>query len=156
MQNLIKIGRDIIIGTGLAAKHWAGSVVFGRDAIYVLPSASRISIMAGSDSAAAGAGALLGIVGHVLAAGLPKGSQHWKACALDLQDLPREVTGDPGWPATGLWRTVIVLERAHVSGIERKGGKVVVEAFGERFKFGLKLFGRGRIIRGVQDLGWRI
>jgi len=38
MDPFINIGQDIVIGKGFKAKHWTGPIIFGKDAIYLLPS----------------------------------------------------------------------------------------------------------------------
>jgi hypothetical protein len=158
MPNYIKIGRDIIVGKGFKAKHWAGPVVFGSDAIYICPNASRAAVVAGLDSGAVGLG-LFGAVGGAIAGLAKKGSDApatWKNYIVDLPDLPAETLSDPDWPIRRKKRPVIVLRRDQIEKIERAGSKLLVSTSGETFKLGLKFFGRAKIITSLRGLGWSL
>jgi hypothetical protein len=45
MANFYKVGRDIIYCQGVAAKHWAGAIAFGKDAICICPNSSYAAVM---------------------------------------------------------------------------------------------------------------
>jgi len=158
MPRYIKIGRDIIVGKGLTAKHWSGPVIFGREAIYICPNASQVSVMQGLDSGPV-AGGVLGAIGGVLA-GVARtqgdARPSWKSQLVDLRDLPPDVTNSPDWPVRKSKRPVIVLRRELVEKIERDGGKFLVSSCGDTFKLGMKLFGRSKVVGTVRDLGWQI
>jgi hypothetical protein len=159
MPNFVKIGRDIVAGKGLSAKHWAGPVVFGRDAIYACPNITRWLLMQGHDSSASMAGALFGLAGVAVTSILQqstKSENGWKDWVVDSTDLPRDVTSSPDWPVKKMDRPVIVLRRENVIKIERKGGKLLVDSCGGRFGFGLKFFGRSEAVAIVQKLGWHV
>ena len=160
MSNYVRIGRDIIVGKGWSAKHWAGPVIFGRDAIYICPNASQPALMAGIDSGASAMfGAVGGAVGAALAgAVLKKGEAQsgWQSQVVDLGDLPSDVLNGPDWPLRDSHRPVIVLKRESIEKIERAGGKFLVAAHGDTFKLGMKLFGRGKVVETVRGLGWQV
>lgn len=158
MPSYIKIGRDIIVGKGLSAKHWSGPIVFGRDAIYICPNASQTAVMQGLDSGAV-AGVMLGAIGGALAGVARKqsdGQPSWKTQIVDLPDLPPDVTNSPDWPVRKRNRPVIILKRELIEKIERDGGKFLVSSCGDIFKLGMKLFGRRKVVGTVRDLGWQI
>jgi hypothetical protein len=159
MASFVKIGRDIIVGKGLSAKHWGGPVVFGRDAIYACPDITKWLLLQGHDSAASVAGAAFGLVGALVAGAAQRSTRSedgWKSWVVDSMDLPTEVTGSSDWPLKKMDRPVIVLKREHVTKIERKGGKFLVESCGGTFRFALKFFGRSDAVAQVQQLGWQI
>src|SRR5258708_4273690 len=130
MSAFVKIGRDIIVGKGFAAKHWSGAVIFGREAIYICPNATQTAVMQGLDSGAmAAAGILGGALGGLIAgavAGATKknlaSQANWKRQVIDLCDLPTEVRENPDWPLRERKRPVILLTRESVDKIERRGG----------------------------------
>jgi hypothetical protein len=157
MQNFYNVGRDIIYGKGFGAKHWAGAIIFSKDAIYVCPRASHAAVMIGFDSGAAAAG-MFGAIGGAIAGTAAKknDSASWQANVHDISELPKSVTGDPDWPLGVKKRPAIVLHRDAVEKIERRGSRVIVSAHGEVFKLGLKLFGRGKAVAAIQNFGWAI
>jgi len=158
MPNYIKIGRDIIVGKGLSAKHWSGAVVFSRDAIYICPNTSQAALTLGLDSGAAAAGILGAVGGALVAVARKQGDAQpsWKSQVVDLRDLPPEVISSPDWPVRKGKRPVIVLRRELVEKIERDGGKLLVTSCGETFKLGMKLFGRSEVVGVLRELGWQI
>jgi hypothetical protein len=159
MLDYIKIGRDIIVGKGLSAKHWSGPVVFGRDAIYICPNASQVAVIQGLDSGAAAAGMMLGAIGGALAGAARKqgdAKPSWNSHVVDLRELSPDVTGSPDWPVRKAKRPVIVLRRELVENIARNGGKFLVSSCGDTFKLGMKLFGRSKVVATVRYLGWQI
>jgi hypothetical protein len=158
MSTYIKIGRDIIVGKGWSAKHWAGPVVFGHNAIYLCPNVSQAALMQGWDSGMAAAG-MLGAIGGALAGAVQKkgdAQPTWQSQVVDLGDLPPEVVNSPDWPVRKSKRPVIVLRRELVEKLERQGGKFLVTSCGDAFKLGIKLFGRSRVVATVRDLGWSV
>ncbi len=158
MKHHVKIGRDIIVGKGWGAKHWSGPVVFGRDAIYICPNASQAALIQGWDSGAAAAG-MLGAIGGALAGVVRKQGEAqptWQSQVVDLLDLPPDVINSPDWPVRKSKRPVIILRRELIEKIERAGGKFLVSSCSDTFKLGMKLFGRGKIVKTVRDLGWQV
>lgn len=158
MPNFYRVGRDIIYGKGFGAKHWAGAIVFSKDAIYICPNASQAAVMSGFDAGAAAAG-LFGAIGGAIAGAAAKkttASTTWKDHVKDISELPPAVTGDPDWPLGVKKRPAIVIQRDAVEKIEKKGSRILVTAHGEVFKLGLKFFGRSKAVTAIRDLGWSI
>jgi hypothetical protein len=159
MPDYVKIGRDIIVGTGFNAKHWSGPVVFGRDGVYICPNASHSAVVAGFDSGGAALGMLFGAVGGLIAGLASKGSQAqttWKDRIVDLPDLPADILSSPDWPVRKKKRPVIHLQRDQIEKIARVGSRLQILACGETFKLGLNLFGRGKVVATIRELGWPV
>ncbi|MGA1796307.1 MAG: hypothetical protein ACMUIL_10665 [bacterium] len=160
MKSYFKIGRDIVVGKGFSAKHWAGPIVFGKEAIYLLPNGVSVkSLRAGYDSASAAAGMLGGIIGGAIAGALQgkdKSKPTWQENIAEINKLPPEVLSDPDWSMKKGKRPVILIKKDDIDKFERSGGKLMVEAYGDTFKLGLKLFGRGKAIEAMRNLGWAV
>ena len=100
---------------------------------------------------------MFGLAGQLVKGMVQKSSQpDWKSQVVDLCDLPEEVLNNSDWPISKCKRPVIVLRREAVNRLEQSGGIILVEAYGETFKFGLNFFGRGKIIEQIRQLGWQI
>ncbi len=158
MRNFVKIGRDIVIGTGFSARHWTGQVVFGRNAVYACPNTTTISLRGGEDSTAHVAGAAFGIIGLIFAAVLGKkagGPAKWKDAITNLRDLPREVTSCVDWPVNRTVGPVIQLNRSDITSVKQKGARILITCWDETFSFGLKWFGRADALRLLHELGWK-
>lgn len=158
MQSYVKVGRDIVVGKGFSAKHWAGPIIFGRDAIYLLPNDVSVkALKAGYDSASAAAGVLGGMIGGAIAGTMQakaKTKPTWQEHIAELKELSPNVRTSPDWPVKSDKRSVILIKRTDISKIVRSGSRLIVEAYGDIFKLGLKLFGRGKALDAVKNLGW--
>jgi hypothetical protein len=158
MPAFVKVGRDIILGRGLRAKHWGGPVIFGAQAIYACPKTNHAAVVEVQACPSSIAGAMFSSLSSIEAAADEAANTgfNWRAHVVTLRDLPREITSSPNWPVNGAHRPIIVLKREHVTGINRKGPTLLVECGEEQFAFRLKLFGRGKALENLRALGWAI
>jgi hypothetical protein len=158
MPAFVKVGRDIIIGRGLRAKHWGGPVIFGPQAIYACPKTNHAAVVEVQACSTSIAGAMFGGLSSVAPATEEPSSTgfNWRAQVVALQDLPRDITSTPDWPVKGAHRPIIVLKREHVTGIQRKSGNLLVQCGEEQFVFRLKLFGRAKALENLRTLGWTV
>ena len=158
MPAFVKVGRDIIVGRGLRAKHWAGPVIFGSQAIYVCPKTNHAAVVEVQACPTSIAGAMFSGLASVAPPdeGSSTSGFNWRAHVVPLQDLPHDTTSSPDWPVNGAQRPVIVLKREHVTGIKRKGANLVIQCDEEQFVFRLKLFGRGKALEQLRAFGWTV
>jgi hypothetical protein len=158
MPAFVKVGGDIILGRGLRAKHWAGPVIFGAQAIYACPKTNHAAVVEVQACSTSIAGAMFGSLASVEPAREESTNIgfNWQAHVVMLQDLPREITGSPDWPVNGTHRPVIVLKREHITGIKQKGPILLVQCAEEQFAFRLKFFGRGKALENLRALGWAV
>jgi hypothetical protein len=160
MKSYFKIGRDIVVGKGFSAKHWAGPIIFGKEAIYLLPNDVSVkSLRAGYDSASAAAGMLGGMIGGAIAGAMQskgRSKPTWQEHIVQINELPQNVLLNPDWPIKKGKRPVILIKKSDIEKFERSGGKLLVEAYGDTFKLGLKLFGRGKAIETMRSLEWSV
>lgn len=158
MPAFVKVGRDIILGRGLRAKHWGGPVIFGAQAIYACPKTNHAAVVEVQACPTSIAGAMFSSLSSIE----PPGDEpahtgfNWRAHVVMLQELPREITSSPDWPVKGAHRPIIVLKREHITGINRKGPALMVHCSDEQFTFRLKLFGRGKALENLRALGWAL
>src|SRR3974390_1798130 len=135
MPAFVKVGRDIILGRGLRAKHWAGPVIFGAQAIYACPKTNHAAVVEVQACPTSIAGAMFSSLSSIEPAGdePANGGFNWRTHVVMLKDLPPEITGSPDWPLSGAHRPVIVLKREHITGISRKGPTLMVHCGDEQF-----------------------
>ena len=159
MKQYRKVGWDIIVGTGFAAKHWSGAIVFSADAIYVSPNARFEAIANGYDSGIASAGAMFGLLGRAmvrLTRRHSQGNPEWMRHLTDVMNLAEAVTMHADWPLKRKKRAVIIIRRADVATIQKVWGRIVVTAHGNMYRLGLKFFGRTGAVRAIREMGWDI
>ena len=158
MPAFVKVGRDIILGRGLRAKHWAGPVIFGLQAIYACPKTNHAAVVEVQACPTSIAGAMFGGLASVETANDESANIgfNWRAHVVTLRDLPREITSSPDWPVNGAHRPIIVLKREHITGLSRKGANLLVHCREEQFAFRLRFFGRAKALENLRALGWAV
>src|SRR5580765_4636858 len=103
MAAFVKVGRDIILGRGLRAKHWGGPVIFGLQAIYACPKTNHAAVVEVQTCPTSIAGAMFGGLSSIEPAKdeSPDTGFNWRTHVVILQELPREITNSPDWPVSG-------------------------------------------------------
>ncbi len=159
MKRYLKVGRDIIVGSGFAAKHWSGAIVFSADAIYVSPNLRLESAANGDDSGTASAGFMMRLLfGVDVPISIPPSNPkpEWMSHLTDVMNLSEAVTKHADWPLKRKKRAVIIIQRADVATIKKVRGRIVVTAHGNTYRLGLKLFGRSNAVRAIREMGWDV